>query len=195
MLSTERIVVTEGRYDKSRLTCLVDARIITTEGFGVYRDPALRGLLRRLAIEYGLVILTDSDEAGFRIRSYIKGFCPPGTCFDALIPDIYGKEKRKRKPGAEGKLGVEGVPDEVIVKALTDSGAFDETDSRRGGRRELTGADMYALGLSGTPDSSSRRKALLKKLDLPERLGSNLLRQTLSALYTYDELLELTRGL
>ena len=191
MLTTDRVVVTEGRYDKSRLAGIIDAPIVTTDGFGVFRLRSTQELLRRLAREKGLIILTDSDAAGFRIRAFIKNICPPGTCADAFIPDVYGKESRKPHPGAEGKLGVEGVSDDLIRSALlalpfvTEEGRERETAEKT--EPPLTAADLYTLGLVGREDSSLRRRELLARLGLPERLRGNTLLGALNSLYSRSE--------
>lgn len=183
----------EGRYDKNALKQAVDAVVLETRGFGVFRDEELRALLRRLADKRGIIVLTDSDSAGFLIRNHLKGILPPGRVKHAFIPDIPGKERRKRAGSAEGKLGVEGMSPEALIKALLDAGATvagehcEETP--RGG---ITKADMFALGLSGSPDSAQRRAKLLKKLALPEHMTANALLETLNLLYTKEEASQLT---
>lgn len=186
-------IVVEGRYDKNTLSQVVDATILETSGFGVFKDEEALSLLRRLAKERGLVILTDPDGAGFVIRNYLKGAIDPTQVKHAYIPDCPGKEKRKRAPGKEGKLGVEGMPPEVLLEALRRSGAtFEDADGTVPPKgRPITKADLYATGLSGTPDAAERRKALLKRLELPERLSPNALLQVLNALYSYEDLTRL----
>lgn len=186
-------VVIEGRYDKNTLSQVVDGVILETSGFGVFKDNEALALLRRLARERGLVILTDPDGAGFVIRNYLKGAIDPAQVKHAYIPDRPGKEKRKRAPGKEGKLGVEGMPPDVLLEALRRAGAtFEEGGEEAAPRgRPITKADLYAAGLSGTPDAAERRRALLKRLELPERLSSNALLQVLNALYSYEELTRL----
>lgn len=184
----------EGRYDKNTLSQVVDGVILETSGFGVFKDEEALALLRRLAKERGLVILTDPDGAGFVIRNYLKGAIDPAHVKHAYIPDCPGKEKRKRTPGKEGKLGVEGMPPDVLLEALRRAGAtFEENAGApmapRG--RPITKADLYAVGLSGTPDAAERRRALLKRLELPEHLSPNALLQVLNALYSYEELTRL----
>lgn len=188
-------IVVEGRYDKNTLSRVVDAHIIETRGFGVFSDRDLLELIKKLAASSGVIIMTDGDGAGFVIRNYIKGAMKGIRVINAYIPDIEGKEKRKAQSSREGKLGVEGMPGEIIIKSLRDAGAtFIGEDKKRpsgggGGRggREISKTDMYLAGLSGGPDSNSRRKRLQKQLGLPERLSTNALLQVLNSLYTYDE--------
>ena len=183
-------VVVEGRYDKNTLSQIVDALIIETKGFHLFHDKDLRELLRRRAKTDGIVILTDSDSAGFLIRSRIRSFIPEGRVLNAYIPDMHGKEKRKAAPGKEGKLGVEGMKREVLLKALRDAGAtFDEQAPERKG--SITAADLYAHGLTGRPDSRARKQALLKQLALPEHLSTKALAAVLSEKMTKEEFISL----
>ena len=161
-------IVVEGRYDKNTLSRIVDAVIVETRGFGVFSDAELVSLIRTLARARGVVILTDSDSAGFLLRGCLKGRLAGENVKHAYIPDLYGKEKRKRAPSKEGKLGVEGVPGEVLLEAPV-----------RGG---LTKTDFYELGLSGGPDSAMRRAELLKKLGFPARMTANALLDAVNAL-------------
>ncbi len=187
-------IVVEGRYDKNTLSQVVDAVILETSGFGVFKDAERLALLRRLAAERGLVVLTDSDGAGFVIRNFLKGAVDPSLVKHAYIPDRPGKEKRKRAPGKEGKLGVEGMSPQTLLEALRKAGATfldEEAGERVPPRRALTKGDLYAAGLSGTADAAQRRQALLKKLDLPEHLSSNAMLEVLNALYGYEGLAEL----
>ncbi len=186
MYNVSQAIVVEGKYDKIKLDQLVDAPIISTDGFGIFRDRELLALLRRLAEKRGLVVLTDPDAAGFRIRNYIKSAIPGESVIHAYIPDIYGKERRKAAPGKEGKLGVEGVPAECIIEALRRAGVLAETADAP--HQRLTKADMYELGLSGGPESASRRRELCKRLALPQRLSANALLEVLNALMTPEEL-------
>ncbi|MGM9607222.1 MAG: toprim domain-containing protein [Oscillospiraceae bacterium] len=182
-------IVVEGRYDKNTLSQVVDALILETGGFGVFKDSEKLALLRRMAQKRGLIVLTDSDGAGFVIRNYLKGAIDPNRVKHAYIPDRLGKERRKRTPGKEGKLGVEGMRPEVLLDALRRAGAtfLDGEESART-PVVLTKADLFALGLTGRPDSGARRAALLRRLDLPEHLTANALLDVLSALYTREEL-------
>lgn len=182
-------IVVEGRYDKNTLSQVVDAVIVETSGFGVFKDGERLAFLRQLAEKRGLIIFTDPDGAGFVIRNFLKGAIPPHQVKHAYIPDIYGKERRKRAPGKEGKLGVEGMRPELLLDALRRAGAtfLDET-SPVPPHGELTPADLFALGLTGQPDSAARRKTLLQKLALPEHMNTKALLSALNALYTKEEL-------
>lgn len=181
-------IVVEGRYDKNTLSQVVDAMILETAGFGVFKDSEKLSLLRRIAQKQGLIILTDSDGAGFVIRNYLKGTIDPSLVKHAYIPDREGKERRKRTPGKEGKLGVEGMRPEVLLDVLRRAGATFLGDDVPAHYTPLTKADLFALGLTGRLDSAVRRSALLKHLDLPEHLTSNAMLDVLSALYSKTEL-------
>lgn len=192
MLRVREVIVVEGRYDKNTLSQVVDALIITTDGFGVFNNREKRALLRTLARERGVILLTDSDGAGFVIRSFLKGCIEPEYVKNAYIPDVYGKEKRKNSPSREGKLGVEGMSPEIIIEALRRAGAtFEQPGGTSAGR--ITKAELYALGLAGRPDSAGRRREVQKSLGLPERLSTNAFAEVLSAVTTADELRELLR--
>lgn len=181
-------IVVEGRYDKNTLSQVVDATILETAGFGVFKNSEKLSLLRRIAQKQGLIVLTDSDGAGFVIRNYLKGSIDPSLVKHAYIPDREGKERRKRTPGKEGKLGVEGMRPDVLLDVLRRAGATFLDDGEPAPHAMLTKVDLFALGLTGRPDSAARRSALLKHLDLPEHLTPNALLDVLSALYTGDEL-------
>ena len=185
MIRIKEAIVVEGRYDKNALSQVVDAVILETSGFGVFKDAERLALLRRLAEQQGLIVLTDSDGAGFVIRNYLKGAIPPGRVKHAYIPDIYGKERRKRAPGREGKLGVEGMKPEVLLQALLRAGATVEGEELAP-RGQLTPADLFTLGLTG-PNSAERRAALLQRLALPEHMSAKALLTVLNALYTPAE--------
>lgn len=188
MVKIREAIVVEGRYDKAALSSYIDALIIVTDGFGLFRDAEKLALLRRLADERGLIVLTDPDGAGFVIRNHIKSAVDTAKVKHAYIPDIYGRERRKRTDSKEGKLGVEGVSPAIVLKALRRAGATieGETDARM--QADITKADLYALGLSGGVGSNELRRALLKKLALPERMTPNAMLQTLNALYSREEL-------
>ena len=188
MIRIKEAIVVEGRYDKNTLSQVVDAVILETSGFGVFKDGEKLTLLRRLAAKQGLIVFTDSDGAGFVIRNYIKGAIPPHQVKHAYIPDIYGKERRKRTPGKEGKLGVEGMNPEVLLQALLRSGATVEGEEVAVPRGELTSADLFVLGLTGRPDSADRREKLLHRLELPQHMNAKALLTVLNALYTREEL-------
>lgn len=189
MIKVKEVIVCEGRYDKDTLSQVFDAVIIETGGFGVFNDREKLALIRRLAEARGLVILTDSDGAGFQIRGYLKGAIDPKLVKHAYIPDIPGRERRKKTASKAGTLGVEGMRPEVLVEALRRAGAtFEGAESSGGEAEELSTADMYALGLSGRPGSAALRAALLAELGLPGKLQGASLRGVLSALYTREEL-------
>ena len=189
MLKIKEAIVVEGRYDKNTLSQLVDTMIIETKGFGIFKDNERLALLRRLAGERGLVVLTDSDGAGFLIRNFLKGAIPPRQVKHAYIPDLFGKERRKRQPGKEGKLGVEGMRPQVLEEALRRAGVtfLDQEPGEQAPRRPITKADLFSAGLSGGPDSASRRQALLRRLDLPEHMTANAMLEALNVFCTYEE--------
>ena len=194
MIRIREAIVVEGRYDKHTLAQVVDTVILETAGFGVFHNREQVELLRRLAEKQGLIVLTDSDGAGFVIRNFLKGTLPKDRVKHAYIPDVYGKERRKRVGGKEGKLGVEGMRPEVLEAALRRAGAtFLDADAPDRPSGELTKADLFALGLTGAPDSAQRRAALLRRLELPEHLNTNGLLMVLNALYTAEELERLLR--
>ena len=192
MFRIREAIVVEGRYDKNTLSQVVDTVILETAGFGVFKNQELVALLRRLAEERGLIVLTDSDGAGFLIRSRLKSALPKDRVKHAYIPDVYGKERRKRAPGKEGKLGVEGMTPAVLEEVLRRAGAtfLEEEAGGRGPKGGITKADLYALGLSGGPDAARRRQALLKHLKLPEHMSANALLPVLNALYDRESFLE-----
>lgn len=180
------VIIVEGRYDKNTLSQVVDATILETGGFGVFHDRERLDFFRRLAEKRGLILLTDSDGAGFVIRSYLKGAIPKEQIKQAYIPDIAGKERRKRKAGKEGKLGVEGMRPEIILQALRRAGATFEGEVSTPSDAGITKADMFEKGLIG-PNSVQKRAELLKKLALPEHLSSNAMMEAINLLITREE--------
>jgi len=188
-------IVVEGRYDKNTLAQVVDAVIIDVGGFGLFRDREKTALLRRLAETCGLLVLTDSDAAGFQIRNFIRSTVTTGRVLHGYIPDVPGKERRKAAPSKEGKLGVEGMDPETLRRVIRESGAEVDGESAGTPRVWLTKGDLYALGLTGGRDSAARRKALKRKLDLPERMSTNTLLEVVNALYTPEEFEETLRAL
>ena len=190
------VIVVEGRYDKNALSQVVDATIVTLGGFAVFNDREKLAFLRRLAEQRGLIVLTDSDGAGFVIRNYLKGALPRNRVKQAYIPDIPGKERRKRTPGKEGKLGVEGMKPAVLLEALRRAGATFADEETVGERRKdpITKADLFALGLTGGTDSAAKRRALLKRMDLPEHLTPNGMLEALNLLYGREEFLSWAEG-
>ena len=183
-------VVVEGKYDQNTLRQLVDTAVFATNGFADMKDPALLRLLRHAAQTTGLIILTDSDGAGFLIRNTLKGMLPKEGVLHAYIPDIPGKEATsKAAPGKEGLLGVEGMRPEIILQALRDAGGEFEDSCEQPTREPITKQDFFALGLSGKPDSAARRGALLKELDLPAHMSANALLQAVNTLFSREEFL------
>ena len=189
MIRVREAIVVEGRYDKTTLSQLVDGVILETNGFGIFKDREKLALLRRIADRRGLVVLTDSDGAGFVIRNYLKGALPKDKVKHAYIPDLYGKEKRKTHPGKEGKLGVEGMSPAVLEHALRQAGATILGEETGRAAPALTKADLYACGLSGGENSREKRKKLLAALGLPEHLSPIAMLPVLSALYSREDLL------
>ena len=187
MVKIKEAIVVEGRYDKNTLSQILDAPILETSGFGIFKDKQRLSLLRRIAETRGLIVFTDSDGAGFVIRNHIKSAIPGKYLKHAYIPDIYGKEKRKAVPGREGKLGVEGMTKEVILESLRRAGATIEGE-KSVPVRQITKQDLMELGLSGTPEASANRLKLLKHLNLPEHMSPNAMLQALNLLYNLEEL-------
>ena len=194
MVKVRQAIVVEGRYDKNTLSQIVDAPIFETSGFGIMKDKAQLALLRRVAQNRGLIVLTDSDGAGFVIRNYLKSAIDPQYLIHAYIPDIPGKERRKSAPGKEGKLGVEGMRPDVILEALRRAGATIEGESHTVSQ-SITKQDLVELGLSGGSGSSTKRLKLLKQLDLPQHMSANAMLQALNLLYTLPELTEAVAAL
>ena len=196
MVKVKQAILVEGRYDKNTLAQIVDAPILETSGFGIFKDKKQMDLLRRVAQKRGLIVFTDSDGAGFVIRNHVKSAIDGKYLLHAYIPDIAGKEKRKSAPGKEGKLGVEGMTPEVILEALRRAGATMDGEGTKT-CCGITKQDMVELGLSGGADSSIHRKELLRKLNLPEHMSANALLQALNLLYDLQELkslLEMSDG-
>lgn len=188
MLKIKEAIVVEGRYDKNTLSQLVDTLILTTDGFQVFKRKEQAALLRRVAQQRGLIVLTDSDGAGFVIRNHLKGILPAHCLKQCYIPDIYGKEKRKKTAGKEGKLGVEGMKPAVLEAALLQCGATVLGESQALTHGEpITKTDLFQTGLSGGANSALRRQALLKALNLPEHLTANALVAVLNTLLTREE--------
>ena len=192
MVKIKEAIVVEGRYDKNTLSQIVDAPILETAGFGIFKDKKQMALLRQVAEKRGLIVFTDSDGAGFVIRNHIKSAIPARFLKHAYVPDILGKERRKQKPGKEGKLGVEGMNREILLEALRRAGATIEGEDAPL-TRQITKQDLMALGLSGGQDSSAKRLTLLKKLNLPEHMSANAMLQALNLLYSLDELTQITK--
>jgi len=191
MLKIKEAIVVEGRYDKISLEPLVDTTIFTTDGFSIFHDKEKMALLRKVAEKRGLIVLTDSDGAGFVIRNRLKGSIDQRYLKHAYIPDVPGKERRKKTGSKEGTLGVEGMSREVLEEVIRRCGATESTAAMAG----VTKADMVSLGLSGGTDSAGRRQMLLKKLELPEKMSANALLDALNCLYSREEILSLVESL
>ncbi len=191
MIKIKQAIIVEGRYDKIKLSSLVDAVIIPTNGFGLFKDEETAALIKRLAAQTGIIILTDSDSAGFKIRSRIRSIVKEGEIINVYIPDIFGKERRKTAPSKEGKLGVEGMSAEVLREAFERAGVFSQETPEKS--EPITKADLMDLGLVGGADSAAKRAALQRRLALPERLSANLLIEILNVMYTREEFLRLAQ--
>lgn len=187
MLKIREAIVVEGRYDKNTLSQIVDAPILETSGFGIFKDKEQMSLLRQVAKRRGLIIFTDSDGAGFVIRNHIKSVIPGKYLKHAYIPDVYGKEKRKSSPGKEGKLGVEGISPKILLDALRRSGATIEGEVSLP-NQGISKQDLMERGLSGGANASERRLLLKRKLGLPERMSANAMLQALNLLLSLEEL-------
>lgn len=192
MVKIKEAIVVEGRYDKNTLSQIIDAPILETSGFGIFKNKEQMALLRKVAEKRGLIVFTDSDGAGFVIRNHLKSAIPGKYLKHAYIPDIYGKEKRKAAPGKEGKLGVEGMKREIILESLRRAGATFEGEETAEGSKRITKADLMDLGLYG-PGSNDRRAALVKKLGFPEKISTNAFLQAVNLLYSAEELENILR--
>ena len=188
MIKIKQAVIVEGKYDKIKLSGIIDAPIIQTDGFGIFKDKELQKLIKLLAEKRGILVLTDSDSAGFKIRSFIGSTVNQKDIFHAYIPDIFGKERRKTEPSKEGKIGVEGVSEEIIMQALANAGVLYENTVDP--VRPITKLDLYEHGFTGGEDSSRKRAALLKYYQLPERLSANSLVKVLNCITTFEQFLE-----
>lgn len=193
MISVKEAIIVEGRYDKIKLSSIVDTPIIETGGFRVFKDKEKQNLIRNIAKKRGILILTDSDSAGFVIRNFLKGIVPENEIKNAYIPQLKGKEKRKAEPSKEGLLGVEGLSEAFLVKAIQNSGATVLNENIPEVRAEITKGDLYELGLSGRANSAVMREKLLKKLELPTYLTTNALVSALNCLYSLEELKEIIK--
>ena len=192
MIRLKQAIIVEGRYDKIRLSSLVDTVIIPTNGFGLYKDRETAELIKAMAKKAGIIILTDSDSAGFQIRSHIKNIVKEGEVINCYIPDIYGKERRKNEPSKEGKLGVEGMTSEALVEAFRRAGVLAAEVPER--EKDITKADLMELGYIGEENSAERRRELQRRLGLPERLSANMLLELLNVNYTLEEFKQLATG-
>lgn len=189
MLKLQQVLLVEGKYDAARVSNLVDGVVLTTDGFRVMKDRSLQTMLKQLARTQGLMILTDSDAAGFKIRHFVTGLVGAEHVLQAYVPAIHGKESRKEAPGKEGLLGVEGVSNELILRGLQDAlaSAPDGTEKETQAEK-ISYTDLYEWGISGTANSATHRRKLLQQLGLPPRLSKKELLQVLSTLYTRESL-------
>lgn len=186
MIHITQAIIVEGKYDKIKLSSILDAVILITNGFRIFHDSEKMALIQYYAKTTGVIILTDSDTAGFRIRNYLKGAIHDGIIYHVYTPDIYGKERRKEKPSAEGKLGVEGIDKKCLLDAFAKAGVLaDEVPEKTD---LITRYDLYAMGLSGGADSKTRRKALQKKLGLPDLLSAASLLEVLNTMMSREDL-------
>ena len=190
MIRIRQAILVEGRYDKNTLSQIVDTTIFECSGFGIFKNKEQMALLRQVAQKRGLIVFTDSDGAGFVIRNHIKSAIDNRYLLHAYIPDVYGKERRKTAPGKEGKIGVEGMTKDVLIEALKRAGATFE-DAQATVIGHITKQDFVELGLSGGQDSAEKRRMLLLKLGLPERMSANAMLQAVNLLYSKDEFLKL----
>ena len=184
MLKINEAIIVEGNYDKARLANIVDATIIVTDGFMIFKDTKKAEMIKKLADTCGVIIFTDSDAAGFKIRNYLKNILSGKKVKHAYIPDIKGKERRKNHHSKEGFLGVEGVSDDIIITALNNARYSAGNEDKK---RLITKTDLYSDGLCGGDDSAQRREKLKKNLNLPKHLSANSLLDVLNRLYSYDE--------
>ena len=186
-LKIKEAVIVEGKYDKIKLSSLIDGLIIETHGFQIFRDKKQLAFLRRLADTRGLLVLTDSDGAGFQIRHFLAGSIDPSKIKHAYIPDILGKERRKEKPSSEGKLGVEGLPVKILREAILRAGVACGEETHEAAKRPITKLDLFEAGLTGRDDSAARRRSFLASLGLPEHLSANAMVPVLNSMMTYEE--------
>lgn len=191
MIHIKQVIVVEGKYDKIKLSSILDAVILVTNGFQIYKNSEQLELIRYYARTTGVILLTDADRAGFQIRNYLKGAIQDGKVYHVYIPDIYGKEHRKEKPSAEGKLGVEGIQKDLLLAAFEKAGVLTEEKIPKSSKEQITAYDLYEAGLSGSADSSERRRALQKKLSLPSRMSTASLLEVLNTMYTKKTFLEM----
>lgn len=203
MIKIKEVVVVEGKYDKIKLKGLIDTLIIETNGFRIFKDKEKQNLLRKLANEKGILIMTDSDSAGFVIRNFLKGIIDNGKIKNCYIPEILGKEKRKTAPSKEGMIGVEGVENSIIIDAVKKSGATiinnKENNSKNNEEiikdNKITKYDLYEIGLIGKKNSAKLRKELLKKLNLPTYMSTNAMLDTFNSMYNKEKVVDMVKDI
>ncbi|MBR5232789.1 MAG: DUF4093 domain-containing protein [Clostridia bacterium] len=192
MIKLNMPVIVEGKYDKIKLSNFIDGVIIETDGFRIFSDKEKRDFIRNLALTKGVIIMTDSDSAGFRIRNFIRNIASGGTVINVYIPDVFGKEKRKTEPSKEGKLGVEGLSEQTITEALSKAGVF-HTDTVKKDSREVTVTDLYEDGFTGNENSKEKKLKLLKNLSLPSKLSNSQLLKLINTFMSYEDYKEAVR--
>lgn len=193
MIKVDMPIIVEGKYDKIKLKSIIDGVIITTDGYGIYKNKEKMALIRKYAEKSGIIILTDSDGAGFQIRNHLKSALPNVKIVNIYIPDIFGKERRKAEPSKEGKLGVEGIDKDILIKAFNEAGVISSDKPSEKREPWLTKSEYMALGLSGGENSSYLRKELAKKLGLPERITGKALFEALNELYKREEIMSILK--
>lgn len=186
MIKLDKPVIVEGKYDKIKLSNFLDAVIIETDGFRIFSDKEKRAFIKQLAKTKGIIVMTDSDSAGFRIRNFIRNISSDGEVINVYIPDVFGKEKRKTEPSKEGKLGVEGLSKEIITEALTKAGVF-HCESQKTDTRQVTTADLYEDSLTGNDNSREKKQKLLKSLSLPSKMSNSQLLKLINTFLTYED--------
>ncbi len=189
-MKIKQVIIVEGKYDKIKLSSFLDTVIICTNGFHIFKDKETASLIKYYAENRGIIILTDSDSAGFKIRGHLKGICPKGEIINLYIPDVFGKEKRKIAPSKEGKLGVEGI-DVALLRDTFDKAGI--TSEKSANTNPLTKLDFYQLGLSGGPNSSQLRKNVAKKLNLPELITANALLEFVNTMFERDKFFDFVK--
>ena len=186
MIKLDKPVIVEGKYDKIRLSGFIDAVIIETDGFRIFSNKEKRAFIRNMAKNKGIIVMTDSDSAGFRIRNFIRNIASDGEVINVYMPDVFGKEKRKAEPSKEGKLGVEGLSEEIITEALTKAGVF-HTQTENVNRRQVTVTDLFEDGFTGSDNSGERKKKLLESLSLPSKMSNSQLLKLINTFMSYED--------
>lgn len=194
LLKVKQAIIVEGKYDKIKLSSIIDAIIIQTDGYGIFKDKEKLDLIRFYANSTGIIILTDSDSAGFKIRNYLKGAIGDGNIINVYTPDVFGKERRKLKQSSEGKLGVEGLDTDIILDAFKRANV-ENISTKDYNSKKITHTDLYTLGLSGNPNSKKLRAELLKYLQLPERLTSTGLLEVLNTMYSIEQVENIVKSI
>lgn len=191
MIHIDKAIIVEGKYDKIKLSSIFDAPIIVTDGFGIYKNNEISDLIRFYAENGGIIILTDSDSAGFRIRNHIKGLVSGDKITNVYIPEIFGKERRKDKPSKEGTIGVEGVDKDIIIEAFNKAGVLTNSESAFEQKGDcITNLDLFDLGFIGMNNSKRKRQELLKSMDLPSHISTSALLELLNKVMTRNEFLD-----